>query len=204
MEFEFEDYSDISFEINNNKLLLVDISPVDIYRISITRQNKTWFALPTEIMNTQTICNIHIDQRVTNLFLQMPELSLLYSSQINSIVYPLPDAVYTGADFKKVEFCSVFGISKDSSKSHTNFISKYNFPFDLLSDADGKLFEAFGVWVEKSMYGRKYMGTDRKSFIIDENGVLIKIIEKVCSSKSFTWQGNVFCPMITMPSSIAT
>ena len=118
--------------INNNKLLLVDISPVDIYRISITRQNNTWFALPTEIMNTQTICNIHIDQRVTNLFLQMPELSLLYNSQINSIVYPLPDAVYTGADFKKVEFCSVFGISKAQIYSSCG---EYFYFFRIFEDA---------------------------------------------------------------------
>ena len=75
--------------------------------------------------------------------------------------------------------CTVFGISKDSSKSHTNFISKYNFPFDLLSDADGKLFEAFGVWVEKSMYGKKYFGIERSTFLINPKGEIAHIWRKV-------------------------
>ncbi len=75
--------------------------------------------------------------------------------------------------------CTVFGISKDSSKSHTNFISKYNFPFDLLSDADGKLCDAFGVWVEKSMYGKKYFGIERSTFLINPTGEVAHIWRKV-------------------------
>ena len=75
--------------------------------------------------------------------------------------------------------CTVFGISKDSSKSHTNFISKYNFPFDLLSDADGKLCEAFVVWVEKSMYGKKYFGIERSTFLINPKGEIAHIWRKV-------------------------
>ena len=75
--------------------------------------------------------------------------------------------------------CTILGISKDSSKSHTNFISKYTLPFDLLSDVEGKICELFGVWVEKSMYGRKYMGVARTTFVIDETGTLTEIIEKV-------------------------
>jgi len=118
--------------INNNRMLLVDISAVDIYRISISRLNKTWFGLPTEIMNIQTICNIPICQSVTNLFLQMPELSLLYNSQINGQVYPLPDAVYTGANFKQVEFCSVFGNSKEQIYSSCG---EYYYFFRLFEDA---------------------------------------------------------------------
>lgn len=73
----------------------------------------------------------------------------------------------------------VLGISSDSEKSHQKFIEKQDLPFPLIADEDLKVHEAFGTWVEKSMYGRKYMGTARKTFIIDENGILSEIIEKV-------------------------
>lgn len=72
----------------------------------------------------------------------------------------------------------VFGVSTDSEKSHRKFIEKESLPFSLLSDPDRKLHDAFGTWVEKSMYGRKYMGTARSTFIIDEKGVIAEVIEK--------------------------
>lgn len=73
----------------------------------------------------------------------------------------------------------VLGVSSDSEKSHQKFIEKQNLPFPLIADEDLKVHEAYGTWVEKSMYGRKYMGTARTTFVIDENGVLSEIIEKV-------------------------
>ena len=73
----------------------------------------------------------------------------------------------------------VFGVSLDNEKSHKKFIEKYSLPFDLLVDTDHKIVEDYGVWVEKSMYGRKYMGTARTTFIIDEAGIITDIIEKV-------------------------
>jgi peroxiredoxin Q/BCP len=73
----------------------------------------------------------------------------------------------------------IIGVSKDAAKSHQGFIEKYALPFRLIADTDNKLQELFGVWAEKSMYGRKYMGTLRQTFLIDENGVIEKIIEKV-------------------------
>lgn len=73
----------------------------------------------------------------------------------------------------------VIGVSSDSEKSHLKFIEKQNLPFPLIADEDLKVHEAYGTWVEKSMYGRKYMGTARTTFVIDENGVLAEIIEKV-------------------------
>ena len=74
---------------------------------------------------------------------------------------------------------NVVGISKDSVKSHKNFASKYELPFTLLSDTSTELLQAFGAWGEKKMYGKTVMGTIRKTFIFDENGILTKIIEKV-------------------------
>ena len=73
----------------------------------------------------------------------------------------------------------VLGVSSDSGKSHQKFIEKQNLPFPLIADEDLKVHEAYGTWVEKSMYGRKYMGTARTTFIIDEKGNLEEIIEKV-------------------------
>jgi peroxiredoxin Q/BCP len=74
---------------------------------------------------------------------------------------------------------AVLGVSPDDSKKHTKFIAKYSLPFSLLADTDQAVCNAYGVWVEKSMYGRKYMGVGRTTFVIDENGTLTEIIEKV-------------------------
>ena len=69
----------------------------------------------------------------------------------------------------------VIGVSVDSAASHQKFIDKYQLPFNLIADTEPELVEAMGVWGEKSMYGRKYMGTFRTTFIIDENGVVEQI-----------------------------
>ena len=73
----------------------------------------------------------------------------------------------------------VFGVSTDDEKSHQKFISKFQLPFDLLADTDKKIVEKYGVWGEKSMYGRTYMGTLRKTFLIGEDGKIVKIFDKV-------------------------
>lgn len=73
----------------------------------------------------------------------------------------------------------VLGVSSDDEKSHQKFIEKQSLPFPLIADTDLKVHEAYGTWAEKSMYGRKYMGTLRYTFVIDENGNLSEIIEKV-------------------------
>jgi peroxiredoxin Q/BCP len=77
---------------------------------------------------------------------------------------------------------NVVGISKDSVKSHKNFASKYDLPFTLLSDTSTEILQTFGAWGEKNMYGKKVMGTLRKTFIFDEEGILVKIIEKVVTA----------------------
>lgn len=75
--------------------------------------------------------------------------------------------------------CAVIGISKDSVKSHDKFKAKYDLQFPLGSDAESDVCERYGVWTEKSMYGRKYMGIERTTFLIDENGKIEKIWNKV-------------------------
>lgn len=74
---------------------------------------------------------------------------------------------------------AVLGVSVDPVKSHEKFKTKYRLNFPLLSDADKKVVQAYGVWKEKSMYGRTYMGTERTTFIIDEKGKIAKIFPKV-------------------------
>ncbi len=73
----------------------------------------------------------------------------------------------------------VLGISSDSQKSHQKFIEKQGLPFPLIADEDKAVHELYGTWVEKQMYGRTYMGTARKTFIIDKEGRIEDIIEKV-------------------------
>ncbi len=73
----------------------------------------------------------------------------------------------------------VFGVSIDPVASHQKFISKFSLPFPLLSDEDQRIVKAYGVWVEKNMYGKKYMGTERSTFVIDAEGNLKAILEKV-------------------------
>ena len=74
---------------------------------------------------------------------------------------------------------NVIGVSKDSSASHKKFIEKYSLPFTLLADTSTQMLQAFGAWGEKKMYGKTVMGTLRRTFIFDENGILTEIIEKV-------------------------
>ena len=74
---------------------------------------------------------------------------------------------------------NVVGVSKDSAASHKKFADKYELPFTLLADTSTQMLQTFGAWGEKKMYGKTVMGTIRKTFIFDENGVLTEIIEKV-------------------------
>jgi peroxiredoxin Q/BCP len=78
----------------------------------------------------------------------------------------------------------VIGVSVDDEKSHKKFETKYSLPFTLIADTDHNIVEAYGVWVEKNMYGKKYMGVARTTFIIDADGVISKIIEKVDTKNS--------------------
>jgi peroxiredoxin Q/BCP len=81
-------------------------------------------------------------------------------------------------DFSKVK-AAIVGISRDSVASHDKFKTKFALPFPLASDTDGKVCDAYGVWVEKSMYGRKYMGIERATFLIDGKGVIRNVWRKV-------------------------
>lgn len=78
---------------------------------------------------------------------------------------------------------AVVGVSKDSAASHKKFIEKFSLPFPLIADTDGRVTELYEAWGEKSMYGKKYMGVLRKTYVIDESGVIVQIVEKVETSR---------------------
>ncbi|MEY4274464.1 MAG: Peroxiredoxin [Bacteroidota bacterium] len=90
-------------------------------------------------------------------------------------------------DYLVAKGFQVIGISTDSNKSHDKFIAKYQLKFSLVSDESQEIVNAFGVWVEKSMYGKAYMGIARTTFIIDEKGIITDIITKV-DTKNHTEQ----------------
>jgi peroxiredoxin Q/BCP len=119
---------------------------------------------------------------------QTVDLASLKGKKVVLYFYPkdnTPGCTQQGQDFrdqyKKFQKLGVeiFGISRDSIKSHTNFKDKYEFPFELLSDEDEKLCKDFDVIKEKNMYGKKVMGIERSTFLIDESGKLIKEWRKV-------------------------
>jgi peroxiredoxin Q/BCP len=115
-------------------------------------------------------------------------LSALQGSPVVIYFYPkddTPGCTTEACDFRdrmtdleKIQ-ANVIGISRDSIDSHKKFAEKFGLDFPLASDEDGKVCEAYGVWVEKAMYGRKYMGIERATFLIDEAGKIVHIWRKV-------------------------
>jgi len=110
-------------------------------------------------------------------------LSSARGAKVALYFYPrddTPGCTAEGADFRdnyeafKNAGCEVFGISRDSLKSHQNFKAKMKFPFELLSDPDAAVCERFGVMKQKSMYGKKVRGIERSTFVLDANGVLAR------------------------------
>ena len=96
-----------------------------------------------------------------------------------------PGCTLEACDFRdnyqslKAKGFEVLGVSTDDEKSHKKFETKFDLPFTLIADTDKSIVESYGVWIEKSMYGKTYMGTNRKTFVIDETGKILAIINKV-------------------------
>jgi thioredoxin-dependent peroxiredoxin len=115
-------------------------------------------------------------------------LSSLKGQQVILYFYPKDDTTGCTAeacgfrdslpDFSKVK-AQVIGVSKDSVEKHDKFKKKYSLTFPLVSDEDGKICAKYGTWVEKSLYGRKYMGIERATFLIDKTGTVAKVWHKV-------------------------
>ncbi len=108
----------------------------------------------------------------------------------NVVIYFYPKDMTPGCTQESCDFRDAFdlfaekntviiGISVDSETSHSKFAEKYSLPFILLSDKEKKIVDSYGVWIEKSMYGKKYMGTERTTFLIDEKGIIKEVFNKV-------------------------
>lgn len=108
----------------------------------------------------------------------------------NSVIYFYPKDDTPGCTLEACAFrdnlpkftkmnAKIYGVSKDDLKKHGKFTKKYELPFTLISDADGSICEAFGTWIEKSLYGRKYMGIERATYLMDEKGVIRQIWHNV-------------------------
>jgi len=111
-----------------------------------------------------------------------------YRGAKNVVLYFYPKDMTPGCtteacDFrdqhKKFKNTVVLGVSIDSQERHQKFIDKYGLPFDLIADTDQKVVNKYGVWQEKSLYGKKFMGIVRSTFVIDKEGVIRKIFPKV-------------------------
>lgn len=83
------------------------------------------------------------------------------------------------ARLQEIPGAKVYGVSPDSVKKHRKFADKFSLTFPLLADTEKQLIEACGLWIEKSFMGKKYMGVDRTTYVLDENGVILKVFEKV-------------------------
>jgi peroxiredoxin Q/BCP len=127
---------------------------------------------------------------------QLIDLSALNGSKVVLYFYPKDDTpgctaqacnLNENLSFLQANGYVVIGVSADSNKAHAKFKLKYNLNFSLLSDPNHDILNAYGVWVEKSMYGKSYMGIARTTFIIDEKGYIFNIIEKV-DTKNHTTQ----------------
>jgi len=127
------------------------------------------FTLPTDGGGSVTLSQLH-GKAVVIYFYPKDDTSGC-TAEACGFRDSFPDYGKTGA--------TVIGISKDSIASHDKFKKKYSLPFTLGADVDGKVVESYGVWVEKSMYGRKYMGVERATFLVGRDGRIAKVWRKV-------------------------
>ena len=111
-----------------------------------------------------------------------------FKSKKNIVLYFYPKDMTPGCtteacdfrdQYKQFKNTTILGVSIDSPERHQKFIAKYNLPFDLIADENKKIVEKYGVWQEKKLYGKTFMGIIRSTFIIDKNGVIHKIFTKV-------------------------
>jgi peroxiredoxin Q/BCP len=133
-----------------------------------------------------------ISERLNNFKFKVDEDKIINSQDFkgqNLIIYFYPKDDTPGCTVEAIDFSKaknqfsklntkILGVSKDSIDKHKKFITKHSLKIDLISD-DGSICEKFGVWVEKSMYGKKYMGIERATFLFDQNLKLIKIWRNV-------------------------
>jgi peroxiredoxin Q/BCP len=134
-----------------------------------------------------------IGDKLKDLEFKINDSNIIKNSDLTSkytIIYFYPKDDTPGCTKEAIDFSSkidvlkrnnisIYGISKDSSEKHLKFISKHDLKFNLITDEDGLLCEKFNVWVEKSMYGKKYMGIQRATFLIDSKQTILNVWRNV-------------------------
>jgi peroxiredoxin Q/BCP len=140
------------------------------------------------IMSLPQIGDAAPDFNVKNQKGEEVSLSALQGKKVVLYFYPKDDTPGCTAEACNLrdnyeallnEGYTILGVSPDTEAKHQKFIDKYDLPFDLLADTEKEVAQKYGVWVEKSMYGRKYMGIARTTFVINEEGKIAEVIEKV-------------------------
>ena len=135
---------------------------------------------------------MNINDKLNDLKFKIDDEEFINSNELrgqNLVIYFYPKDDTPGCTVEAIDFSTlkdkfsklntkIFGVSKDSIEKHKKFINKHNLTIELISD-DGSICEKFGVWIEKSMYGKKYMGIERATFLFDDNLKLIKIWRNV-------------------------
>jgi hypothetical protein len=150
-----EMYKGIFYDTSNIAYAIVNITGLDISALELGRNTTSWFILPSEIINNRSSCNIPIDENIVNLFITMPSLSLLTNIE-TMLPYILPDAVYTGSEYKRAQFQSIFGVSKrrewEQCEPYHYFYNDIN---DVMSDSEWQSMDAitrYALFTEGKVY----------------------------------------------------
>ena len=151
-------YKGIIYDNKYIPYIMVNISDIDISGLNLSRKTVTWFVLPSEIINNKEICNIDIDMELVELFTKMPQLGILNKPESNKI-FILPDAVYTGNEYKNVEFTSIFGNNK--TKEYDN-CGEYYYFYRSFSNAVKE-----GGWAKKG--GINILDKNSKKYLLNES-----------------------------------
>jgi hypothetical protein len=131
-----EMYKGIFYDTSNIAYALVNITGVDISALELGRNTTSWFILPSEIINNRSSCNIPVDESIVNLFTSIPQLGLLTNIE-TMLPFMLPDAVYTGSEYKRAQFQSIFGVSKRREWDHCeSYYYFYNDINDTISSSE--------------------------------------------------------------------
>ena len=148
---------------NNNWYILINISDIDLCGLFLSRNSSFWFVLPTEIINTKEVCGIDINAEITSLFIDNPRLGILTNPKTKGI-YILPDAVYTGGDYKSVEFKAIFGNRKTNPYNSSNkYFYFYRTFLDALTNEIAGV-NRYALFLE----GELYMELDKEFSLTDE------------------------------------
>jgi len=164
---ESEMYKGILYDKYDTPYALINITDINISGLQLSRDSVSWFVLPSEIINNQTILNIELDQQVVELFLSVPDLGLLINSQTNE-PFNIPDVVYTGSEYKNTQFHSIFGESKQKPYDNCGY---YYFFYRTLEDAIKD-----GGWIKEG--GDKKINKDDSSLTHHSSGRLLVEKEK--------------------------